>query len=164
MNLKRILNKIMIKNKKNFFSRIYIIQLMHVYFHEIGYKNITSDFIDKKIIDEIDITELFEDMFEWSYEDLDKELIEGILVSLVNNYKLINTTRENHQDRKNCSVDNILLIIINVALGEYLFNKNSVKIIISEYVNIASVLHDATKFIHSILDKSLKNLEVIGKE
>ena len=152
------------KNKKNFFSRIYIIQLMHVYFHEAGYKNITGDFIDKNIIKNIDIIELFEDMFEWKYEDLDMELIEGVVNSLFKNYKLINTIRESHQDRKNCSVDNILLIVINVALGEYLFNKNSVKIIISEYINITSVLHDATKFIHSILDKSLKKLEIIGKK
>ena len=155
----------MMKNKKNFFTRIYIIQLMHVYFHEIGYKYIISnDLINKEFIKGIDITELFEDMFDYKYEDLDHNMISGVLDSLVKNYPLINKTRESHQDRKNCSVDNILLVIINVALGEYMFNKNSIKIIISEYINITSVLHDATKFIHSILDKSLKSLELIEKE
>jgi transcription termination factor NusB len=152
----------MMKNKKNFFTRIYVIQLIHVYFHEIGYKNIiSSESINKEIINNIDIIELFEDTFDFKYKDLDTDMIRGIVDSIINNYSLINKTRESYQDRKNVSVDNILLIIINVALGEYLFNKNSIKIIISEYVNISSVLHDATKFIHSILDKSLKNLELL---
>lgn len=155
----------MMKNKKNFFTRIYLIELLHVYFHEIGYKYIVDgESINIKKIEEIDITELFEDMFEFKYEDLDAPMIKGVIESLNKNYDLINKIRENYQDRKNSSVDNILLIIINVALGEYLFNKNSIKIIISEYVNITSVLHDATKFIHSILDKSLKYLDNIEKE
>lgn len=155
----------MMKNKKNFFTRIYLIELLHVYFHEIGYKYIVDGgSINIKKIEEIDITELFEDMFEFKYEDLDPIMIKGVIESLNKNYDLINKIRENYQDRKNSSVDNILLIIINVALGEYLFNKNSIKIIISEYVNITSVLHDATKFIHSILDKSLKYLDNIEKE
>lgn len=149
------------KNKNNFFTRIYIIQLLHAYFHEIGYKNIIENHsINMEKIKNIDIVELFEDMFEYKYEDLNQELLNGTLNSLNENYELINKIREKNQDRKNSSVDNILIIIINVAIGEYLFNKNSIKIIISEYVNITSILHDATRFIHSILDKSLKNLQI----
>jgi transcription termination factor NusB len=144
------------KHKNNFFTRIYVIQILNVYFAQEENKYSP---INKKILDSIDIKDIFEYTMEFPHAEINFELVENILNTYVEKEEFINGLREKYQERSFKSVDHMLIVIINTAIAEYLSHEISIGIIVSEYVNICSIFHDATKFVHSILDKTLNTLK-----
>lgn len=144
------------KYKNNFFTRIYIVQLFNAYFVDLESR---KKAIDKNLLKLIDIDEIFYDeIMEAESIDLNNELKEQIINTYILEEKHINDIREKYQDRDSKGVDYILILIINTAIAEYLGCKTSISIIISEYINICGVFHNATEFVHSILDKVLNSL------
>jgi transcription termination factor NusB len=139
----------------NSFTRIYIIQILNVYFAKMTYRNQLINF-DK--LNNINIDEIFTEIFLFPVAELNMELIKKILKYYQEKEVYINTLREKYQDRNSKTVDFFLILILNVAICEHLSQKISIQILISEYVNICSIFHNATQFIHSILDKVLNSL------
>ena len=144
------------KHQNNFFTRIYLVEVLNAYFAQE--KNRYQP-IDKKILYTININDLFEEIMEFPMANLNRDLEINILNTYLEKELFINSIREKYQDRNSKGVDYILIIILNTAIAEYLSHNISINIIISEYVNICSLFHDATKFVHSILDKSLNSLK-----
>jgi transcription termination factor NusB len=147
-----------IKNKNNFFGRIYALEILLSYsFMENNFYEFSSINID--ILSKIDIKDIFLDSFNIMEQDININLTDDLLKYMTNNYQKINQIREKYQIRKNESLDNILIIILNMAIGEYMMSNISEGIIISQYVNICSVFHNGTNLIHGMLDKIFKDLK-----
>lgn len=134
-----------------FFTRVYVVQILHAYFMN----NKTASWQE---LQTINMQELFEETMNYSIDNIDLQLKNDILKTYVEKLDYINNLRETYQDRNSVSVDYILIIIINTAVAEYLTRPISMKIIISEYINICSIFHSATQFVHGILNKILNNL------
>jgi len=144
------------KHQNNFFTRLYLIEVLSAYFAQENHRHKP---IDNKILHQIDINDLFEEIIEFPSINLNISLQNQILNTYREKENFINNLREKYQERNSKGVDYLLIIILNTAIAEYLSHDISINIIISEYVNICSLFHDATKFVHSILDKSLNSLK-----
>lgn len=145
------------KNKNNFFGRIYALEIFLMYFHETG-DFYTFNKINKDILLKINIEDIFLDIFNITKEEVNINYAYQLLNYISDNYHQINQIRTKYQIRLNKSLDHILIIILNMAIGEYIMSDLSKKIIISQYINICSIFHNATNLIHGILDRTFKEL------
>lgn len=147
-----------IKNKNNFLGRIYALEILVAYFYEVG-NFYEFTFIKNDILLKIDIEDIFLDIFNVTQEDINFKLVGELLSYISNNYEKINKIRKKYQIRQSESLDHILIIILNMAIGEYMMSNMSAGIIISQYINICSIFHDGTNLIHGTLDKIFKNIK-----
>lgn len=104
-----------------------------------------------------DITSLFMDTLR--INEFDEKFSQDIINYYYLNENKINEIRIHHQKRHDASVDRLLIIILDMAISEFLLNQNDYKIIISEYIKITLLLHSTGKnFIKSVLHNIFNDL------
>lgn len=110
--------------------------------------------------DNNDITDLFMDTLR--IKEFDEKFSQDIIHYYEMHKNKIDEIRNHHQKRQDASVDKLLIIILNIAISEFLRDKNNYKIIISEYIKITLLLHSTGKnFIKSVLHNIFNHLQKI---
>lgn len=144
------------KYEKNFYTRLYVFQLLDAYFslEENRKKSISLEEIEKISIDNI-----FSEYMNYKLINLNLDLKNTLINNYIKEEKYFNEIRLKFQNRHEELIDFILIIIINMSMVEYLSYDISNKIIIHEYLNLCSLFSNAIHFTHGIMDKSLKEIE-----
>jgi len=149
-------NKII--NKKSF-SRFFATQILFSYFFDIKENSDLKDL--KTFIEDYYISDEFskEDSEEYK-KNINMEFLDKLVYGTVEHIDVIDLIlNENLIGKYTFNViDNLIKIILRLAMFEFKYTETDKKIIINEYVDIAGEYFDdkATSFVNAILDKLSK--------
>lgn len=132
---------------------IYLDLLEYLIIHNEGNNNSIQNFKASE-----ELNELFLEEFKILHSDIEMDMYHALLRSYQSNEALINKVREHFQHRHTIMMDKPVILIINLALAEYLNYKLDKKLLIKIYVDLAASFQESTDFIHGVLDKSLEYL------
>ena len=147
------------KVNKRSFSRFFATQILFSYFSDTSENKDISDL--KSFMEEYYISDEFsQDDSEEYKKDVNIDFLDELLNGVLNNLeKIDNILNENLTGKYTFNViDKLIAIILRLAVYEFNWTNTDKKIIINEYVDIASEFFDpkATSFVNAILDKLLK--------
>ena len=147
------------KVNKRSFSRFFTTQRLFSYFSDTSEHKDISDL--KSFMEEYYISDEFsQDDSEEYKKDVNIDFLDELLNGVLNNLeKIDNILNENLTGKYTFNViDKLMAIILRLAVYEFNWTNTDKKIIINEYVDIASEFFDpkATSFVNAILDKLSK--------
>lgn len=147
------------KVNKRSFSRFFATQILFSYFSDTSESKDISDL--KSFMEEYYISDEFsQDDSEEYKKDVNIDFLDELLNGVLNNLeKIDNILNENLTGKYTFNViDKLIAIILRLAVYEFNWTNTDKKIIINEYVDIASEFFDpkATSFVNAILDKLSK--------
>lgn len=143
------------KHKTNYITRIYT--YLYLLEQDLFFPN-------KLPVLNKSINPLFLEVFQVTETEINLEFFEKLVNYNIEENEKINNIREKFQDRNSIVTENSLIVLINLAIGEFLQFKTPKQLVIKVYVDIISLFHNGTNFVHGVLDKSLTYLEQIEKE
>lgn len=148
------------KHKNKHLTRIYIYLdlLEYLILHnkiDANKTQLNNEHSIKNFQSNEEINELFLEVFGVNQEDIQVDMYNAIIKIYKAEEDFINKVREQFQHRHTIMMDREMIILINLALAEYLTYKLDKKLIIKIYVDLAASFQESTEFIHGVLDKSL---------
>ena len=140
------------KHKNKYLTRIYLyLDILEFLILHNEYNNSINKFDANR-----NINDLFLETFNIEKENIEMEMYENILNTYKKEEYFINNVREKFQHRHTIMMDKQMIILLNLAIAEYLAYKLDKKLIIKIYVDMASLFSESTEFVHGVLDKSLE--------
>lgn len=147
------------KVNRRSFSRFFATQILFSYFSDTSENKNINDL--KSFMEEYYIGDEFsQDDSEEYKKSVNIDFLDELLNGVLNNLeKIDNILNENLTGKYTFNViDKLIVIILRLAVYEFNWTNTDKKIIINEYVDIASEFFDpkATSFVNAILDKLSK--------